>query len=151
MEFIKEYLDENTNEVILEFNATKEEREILEKKCKELNLSLNEYINKTLETAINNPKEFKQWIKENRDDKNNVGTIGKPIYKRGDKTGFYITPHKKDEEIFCIGTIEIIDAYGTFEQNEEPSYDILVENFDEKGPCLVKHVRESSTYNINKN
>ena len=37
------------------------------------------------------------------------------------------------------GYVAIIDKYGTFEQNEEPSYDVLVDNFG-----LVKHIREHS-------
>ena len=37
-----------------------------------------------------------------------------------------------------------MDKWGTFEQNEEPSYDVMIEDFDQKGnACLVKHVRES--------
>lgn len=40
------------------------------------------------------------------------------------------------------GSIYIIDAYGTFEQNEEPSYDIYVKE-DTGYNCLYKHIRES--------
>ena len=36
------------------------------------------------------------------------------------------------------GYVFIIDKHGTFEQNEEPSYDVYVDNFG-----LVKHIRES--------
>ena len=36
--------------------------------------------------------------------------------------------------------IEIIDAYGTFEQDEEPSYDIFVQG---NPGCLYKHIRQS--------
>ena len=39
-----------------------------------------------------------------------------------------------------MGSIEIVDQYGTFEQAEEPSYDILVK---EENGCLYKHIRES--------
>ena len=38
-----------------------------------------------------------------------------------------------------VGKIDIIDPYGTFEQREEPSYDILVEEDN----CLYKHICES--------
>ena len=45
----------------------------------------------------------------------------------------------------CTGKVYIVDRYGTIEQNEEPSYDIMVENFlGGKDSCLVKHIRESS-------
>ena len=76
------------------------------------------------------------------------GTIGKPIFKHDDVVGFYLK--FKDKEIFCKGKIYVIDRYGTFEQNKEPSYDIMVENFDNSGePCLVKHIVESKLYRLN--
>lgn len=34
--------------------------------------------------------------------------------------------------------IQIVDAYGTIEQEDEPSYDICVEEEN----CLYKHIRE---------
>lgn len=36
--------------------------------------------------------------------------------------------------------IQIVDAYGTFEQDDEPSYDICVEEEN----CLYKHIRETA-------
>ena len=59
-----------------------------------------------------------------------------PKYNRGDKVRFIAGNNEEYE-----GYIEIVDRYGTFEQAEEPSYDILV-----KGTpgCLHKHIRESS-------
>lgn len=59
--------------------------------------------------------------------------IGHPKYKRDDVVSFKF----KDE--VKTGTVYIVDSYGTFEQNEEPSYDILVESEN----TLYKHVRES--------
>lgn len=61
--------------------------------------------------------------------------IGKPRYKRQDIVCFEIDGMKK------IGTIEIVDAYGTFFQDEEPSYDIMVNENNEY--CLYKHIPES--------
>lgn len=60
--------------------------------------------------------------------------IGKPKYKENDVVIFTI-----DGEILT-GYVYIVDAYGTFEQNEEPSYDIMVEK---PVHCLYKHIRES--------
>ena len=41
-----------------------------------------------------------------------------------------------------VGRIEIVDSYGTWEQNEEPSYDIYVESSNPKVQlsliCLYK-------------
>lgn len=54
-------------------------------------------------------------------------------YKWGQKVRFPFRDMVKE------GYIEIVDAYGTFEQKEEPSYDIMVYPDD----CLYKHVRES--------
>lgn len=72
---------------------------------------------------------------------------GNPIFKYEDKVGFYLMPYKETEEKFFIGKVYIIDAYGTFEQDEESSYDIMVEDFNGSGePCLVKHIRQSHCY-----
>lgn len=72
---------------------------------------------------------------------------GKPLFDYEDKVGFYITPYGGTEPIFFIGKIYIIDRWGTFEQNEEPSYDIMVENYDGTGKsALFKHIRQSSCY-----
>ncbi len=62
---------------------------------------------------------------------------GKPRYHYDEIVRFSWGTEEK------TGKIRIIDAYGTFEQNEEPSYDILVE---ESG--LYKHVRESEIIEI---
>jgi predicted HicB family RNase H-like nuclease len=59
--------------------------------------------------------------------------IGKPMYQKGNYVTFSINNEKK------VGKIGIVDAYGTFEQTEESSYDIFV---DEEN-CLYKHIRES--------
>lgn len=65
---------------------------------------------------------------------NEVPILGRPRYTCGDVVRFRwgIDGEK-------TGTICIVDAHGTFEQNREPSYDILVE--EEK--CLFKHICES--------
>ena len=72
------------------------------------------------------------------------GVVGSPKYKRGDNIVFgFIGAEGKVQEM--VGAVYIVDAYGTFEQSEEPSYDIMVEDYMDSGePCLVKHVRESS-------
>ena len=125
-----------------------EERELIEV-CKERNISIQEFMTLCLSYIKDNPEELFKFIKEHRTDKCNVGTIGKPLFKYEDEVGFYIMPYQSDKEIFCKGKVYIIDAYGTFEQNIEPSYDIMVENFNNTGaPCLVKHIRESSLYTM---
>lgn len=58
--------------------------------------------------------------------------LGKPKYQCGDVVEWRWGSNDKK-----IGKIEIVDAYGTFEQNLEPSYDILEEN------GLYKHICES--------
>lgn len=64
--------------------------------------------------------------------------IGNPKYKLGDIVTFRV-----DNEMY-EGKIMIVDAYGTFEQNEEVSYDILVEKCSKysKG-IFFKHVTEN--------
>ncbi len=147
MEFIREYLDESTGEVVLEYSVTKEEEERLNKICTENNTTPSEIVERFLEKCIDEPDTFAKWTKEIRNDKFPTGTLGKPQCKCGDLVGFYLKPYGKDEEKFYKGTVEIVDSYGTFEQNEEPSYDILVEDF-EGTPTLVKHVRESDCYDL---
>lgn len=70
--------------------------------------------------------------------------IGKPKYKKGDIVKFAF--RKPDKEIERVGYVYIVDAWGTFDQAEEPSYDIMVETDD----CLYKHVRESSVTLVRK-
>lgn len=67
--------------------------------------------------------------------------IGKPKYKRGDRVSFSIMYENKTYNL--EGEVYIVDAYGTFEQDEEPSYDIMVDDwFGQR--CLFKHFKESS-------
>ena len=71
--------------------------------------------------------------------------LGKPKYNYDDIVKFKMTHNDKEVEI--EGTIYIIDAYGTFEQNEEVSYDIMTETSPIMNePCLFKHIRESWVY-----
>lgn len=63
--------------------------------------------------------------------------LGKPKFKRGDKVSF------KLEDTTYDGYIYIIDAYGTFEDDSDVSYDIMVENWGpKKEECLFKHIPE---------
>ena len=77
--------------------------------------------------------------------------IGKPKYKVDDEVSFKIKDMKKIEYTLT-GRVYIVDAYGTFEQNEEPSYDVMVESGDypllTSYPCLFKHIRESRVLNV---
>ena len=69
--------------------------------------------------------------------------IGHPLYHHGDVVQFKLNRNEGDP-IVCIGTIEIIDKYGTFEQNNEVSYDVMVKNFANSGELMfVKHILES--------
>ena len=47
------------------------------------------------------------------------------------------------------GKIEVVDSYGTFEQSDEPSYDIGLDYFEPvKAHCLMKHIRESEIIGV---
>ena len=65
--------------------------------------------------------------------------LGHPKFNYSDIVEFQI-----DGEIL-VGVIEIIDAYGTFFQNEEVSYDIYVK----KNKTLYKHIIESKVIKHN--
>lgn len=60
--------------------------------------------------------------------------LGKPKYTYKDKVEF-----KWPRSINLIGYIQVVDSFGTFEQQEEPSYDIYVD----ANNTLYKHVKES--------
>ncbi len=45
----------------------------------------------------------------------------------------------KRDDAEKVGKVFVVDAFGTIDQNEEPSYDILVEEDN----CLYKHICES--------
>lgn len=58
--------------------------------------------------------------------------IGKPKFKVNDSVNFIIGNTKR------IGTVFIVDKYGTFEDNSDVSYDIFVESEN----MLYKHINE---------
>lgn len=61
----------------------------------------------------------------------------KTIYKEGQIVKFKIN------NIIKEGIIYIVDKYGTFEQNNEPSYDIMVTEEN----TLYKHIIQSMIIN----
>lgn len=63
------------------------------------------------------------------------------IYKYGDKVSFLL------DKTSYEGTIEIVDAFGTFFDNSQPHYDIYTIIKGEK--VLVKHVPQSYIRRIN--
>lgn len=65
--------------------------------------------------------------------------LGHPKYNYGDQVKFTINFESGPVEL--IGKIEIIDRYGTFEQNDHVSYDVMVDDFN-GAKCLVKHIIE---------
>ena len=63
---------------------------------------------------------------------------GKPKYKIGDKVQFTL------EEGTFYGEVYIVDAYGTWDNPNDSSYDIMVDNWGpRKEECLFKHIIES--------
>lgn len=64
--------------------------------------------------------------------------LGQPKYKKGDIVK--IRFEKPDRVIERVGYVYIVDAYGTFGQSEEPSYDVMVD----MDKCLYKHIPESN-------
>lgn len=65
--------------------------------------------------------------------------LGKPIFKQGDLVTFGFEIEGEIQNI--NGVIYVVDALGTVEQQEEPSYDI--EAFFRGEIMLFKHIRES--------
>lgn len=61
-----------------------------------------------------------------------------PKYDYGEEVCFRVRFQEGIREI--TGTIVVVDAHGTFFQQEEPSYDIMV---PEENNALFKHIQES--------
>lgn len=85
-----------------------------------------------------NDKDYDIFLKNflndmNEDYKKRSKSVKEPDYKLNDIVSFMCNDEKK------TGKVYIVDRYGTFEQDEEPSYDVLVESDN----CLYKHIRES--------
>lgn len=57
---------------------------------------------------------------------------GKPKYKVGTTVKFIVGDELKTGDIF------VVDAYGTFDNPDDVSYDIMVESEN----CLYKHIQE---------
>ena len=75
--------------------------------------------------------------------------LGKPKYKAGEEVCFVWGKDKNQE---AKGRICIIDAYGTWEQQKEVSYDILRSKSEEPNKrILFKHIKESEIVNIKEN
>ena len=75
--------------------------------------------------------------------------LGKPKYKAGEEVCFVWGKDKNQE---AKGRISIIDAYGTWEQQKEVSYDILGSKSEEPNKrILFKHIKESEIVNIKEN
>jgi hypothetical protein len=66
--------------------------------------------------------------------------IGKPKFKLGDWVAFNLQGETIEGEIW------VVDAYGTFFQTKEPSYDI----FSPKKNMLYKHIEESLVSKVKK-
>jgi len=64
--------------------------------------------------------------------------LGIPKFNFGDKVKFTI-----NGEGTFHGDVYIIDKYGTFEDNSDVSYDVMVHDYGErKEDCLFKHITE---------
>ena len=73
--------------------------------------------------------------------------LGNPDYNYGDVVNFKIMDSEFGEMEIC-GVIEIVDAYGVFEDDSQAYYDIMVKpdaRFGENG-CLYKHIPESNVW-----
>lgn len=92
-------------------------------------------------TADETKELFKVLVELEREEQRKFGRrmeqryIPEPKYDYGDTVSFM------SNNRIVSGEVYIIDRYGTFEQNEEPSYDIMVGEGDNR--ILYKHIRQS--------
>ena len=77
-----------------------------------------------------------------------VANVNRVKYKEGDTVYIRIAdPFKKFKVL--KGKVYIVDAYGTFFKPDEPSYDIMVENYEFDGklsPALFKHCAQHTVF-----
>ena len=73
----------------------------------------------------------------------NKGTPGRPRFQSGDRVRFSICNSETDELEYLYGEVWIVDSYGTFFNDSEPSYDVYVVNENWPEGCLFKHIPES--------
>ena len=64
----------------------------------------------------------------------NAPMPGRPRFRQGECVSFLVAKEEKR------GKVVVVDPFGTFEQNEEPSYDVYVEEEN----CIYKHIIESN-------
>lgn len=69
--------------------------------------------------------------------------LGNPKYAVGEEVTFSLI-NKNGIDVTLIGTVQIVDWYGTFEDNTDVCYDILVNDENGKPSILYKHVNEKS-------
>lgn len=67
---------------------------------------------------------------------------GNPKYNLGEKVTFHLL-NRNNVDVQKIGTIYIVDKYGTFEDPTDVSYDILSKDEDGRD-ILYKHVSEKA-------
>ena len=77
-----------------------------------------------------------------------VANVNRVKYKEGDTVYIRIAdPFKKFKVL--KGKVYIVDAYGTFFKPDEPSYDIMVEDYEFDGklsPALFKHCAQHTVF-----
>ena len=71
-----------------------------------------------------------------------MGVLGHPRFKENDEVGFMFTHSAEKPNCMIKGTVFVVDGWGTFGQNIEPSYDIMV-TLEDGNKCLYKHIVES--------
>lgn len=69
--------------------------------------------------------------------------IGKPVFNRNDKVSFELENNK------YTGYVYIVDKWGTFEDDSDVSYDIMVNNWGDTHDkeCLFKHINQKYLLN----
>ena len=97
-------------------------------------------------------KEFTEMYKEIESLKSELAKlnpspkVGYPKFEYGDVVKFDFRWNKDEELQKVTGYVFIVDAYGTFGQPDEPSYDI----YSPEQNMLFKHIRESGVSFVRK-
>lgn len=85
-------------------------------------------------------EDIMKYFSEDFENKMKKKSIPEAKHEYGDWVKFKLrTGDDYDDTKWVTGQVAIVDKYGTFEQNEEPSYDVWVPEMD----GLFKHIRQS--------
>ena len=147
MKLVETGYDEKTDEYIYTLEMSEDEERTLTAYCNENGITIQDFVTQALTKIVQNPDELREAFKS-ASTKLPKGKKGKPVLEKEDSVGFEFIKKDGEEPTFLIGKVYIVDANGTYETGDEPSYDVMVKNYNDDGDMLFKHLPESELYKL---